>query len=116
MKLVLVTIAPALLAAASVAAAHPGHNSLMMGTLKAVAEESITLEFRDPATLQLRRVKIVVNADTKLRVGKEPIESIDTMIGAHVAVSVNHEEGPNGEYYLATEVRFDKPKDTGKSY
>ena len=104
-------MAAALLAAAPLAVAHPGHSSLLTGTLKSVAEDAITLEFRDNATLQLRRVKILVNEETKLRVGKEPIDSLETMIGTHAAVVVNHEEGPRGQVtYHAREIRFDKPK------
>ena len=104
-------MAAALLAAAPFAAAHPGHDSVKTGTLKLVADDAITLEFRDTATLQLRRVKILVNEETKLRVGKEPIDSLETMIGTYAAVAVSHEEGLRGEViYTAIEIRFEKPK------
>jgi hypothetical protein len=110
------TLAPvliaALLSAASASAAHPGHGSdVLTGTLMSAAEDAITIEFRDLATTQLRRVRILVNEDTKYRVGKEPIDAPKSMIGAHAAAIVDYEESPTGEViYRATEVRFRKPK------
>lgn len=110
-----IIMAAALLAAAPVAAAHPDHGSLLTGTLKEVAEDSITLEFRDTATLQLRRVKILVNEETKLRVVKEPIDSLEGRIGTYAAVAVSHEEDFRGDVtYTAREIRFEKPKNKEK--
>jgi len=116
MTFVHVMMTAALLAAAPGAAAHPGHGlEALTGTLKAVAEDAITLEFRDTATMQLRRVKILVNEETKFRVGKDPIDSPETMIGTQATVVVDYEEGPTGEViYRATEIRFKKPKKKDK--
>lgn len=108
--------AAALLACVTVATAHPGHGSdLFVGTLKAATDETITIEFRDMTAMQLRRVNILLTEDTTFRIGKEPIESLDGMIGAHAAVAVDHEEGPTGEVtYRAREIRFRKPKNKDK--
>lgn len=102
----------ALLSGAPASAAHPGHGSkVLTGTVKAAAEGAITIEFQDVATMQLRRVRILVNEETKLRLGKEPIESPESMIGADATAVVDYEDGPTGEViYLATEVRFRTPK------
>lgn len=111
MTLAALTIA-ALLSAPSVATSHPGHGSkLLTGTLKTVAKDAITIEFLDPATTQLRRVRILVDEDTKYRIGKEPIEEPESMVGLHAAAAVDYEEGPTGKViYRAREVRFRKPK------
>lgn len=111
MTLVPLTIA-ALLSAVPVAGAHPGHGSkVLTGTLKAVAKDAITIEIRDLATLQTRSVRILVDEETKYRVGKEPVEALGSMIGAYTVAVVDYEDGQRGEViYRATDVRITKPK------
>lgn len=109
-------VAAAALLSAPAPVVHPGHGSdRFVGTLKSVNEDDFTLEFRDLGTMALRRVRILVTEETKFRVGKEPVDSLEPMVGMEAEVAVNYEEGPTGEtVYRATEVKFSKSKKDDK--
>ena len=102
----------ALLSVSSVLLAHPGHGSTVVtGTLTAVAADAVSIDVRDLASLTMRRVRILVNEETKYRLGKEPLDSPRSFIGAQVVAAVNFEEDVKGDnIYLATEIRITPPK------
>lgn len=108
----MVILLAALLVTVPVEGRHPGHGSkVIMGTLKSVTSTAVTLEVRDPATASMRIIQILVDEDTKYRLGKEPVETPASQIGTRAVAVVDYEEGPNGEVvHRATEIRFTKPK------
>jgi hypothetical protein len=94
------------------AGAHPGHGStLLVGTLLSIASDAVTIEVRDVASLTTKRVRIVVNRDTKYRQGKQRVLLSESYVGSRVEVLAEYEEGPRGDTtYLATEIKLPKPK------
>ena len=94
------------------AGAHPGHGStLLVGTLLSIAPDAVTIEVRDLASLTTKRVRVVVNKDTKYRQGKQRVLLSESYVGSRVEVFAEYEEGPRGDTtYLATEIKLPKPK------
>lgn len=94
------------------AIAHPGHGSkVVLGTLKDATREAIVVEARDAANGSLNRVRILLLPDTRFRIDKEPLPSLDGMVGQRAIVSVDWEDDERGGQTLrATEVRFSRPK------
>lgn len=91
---------------------HPGHGSkVVLGTLKEVTPEGIVVEVLDSGSGGLARVHIDLEAETRFRIDKERITSIDGMIGERAIVSVEWEdEVSGGQRLTATEVRFRRKK------
>jgi hypothetical protein len=96
----------------SPALAHPGHGSkVVLGTLKEVTRDAIVVESVDPAAGGTVRVRVRLPAGTRLRIDKEPLASLDGMIGQRAIVAVDWEDDDRGGQVLtATEVRFTRPK------
>ncbi|MBP7777633.1 MAG: hypothetical protein KA371_10925 [Acidobacteria bacterium] len=94
------------------AGAHPGHGSLaLVGTLAGVEADHIAIDVREAGSGVERRLRVGVNADTKLRLRKETIASLTPWIGASVVATVDYEEGPDGQtVYRATKVQVTPPK------
>lgn len=92
--------------------AHPGHGSkVVLGTLKEVAHDAIVVEARDMTTGTVNRVRILLQTDTRFRIDKEPLTSLQGMAGQRAIVSVDWEDDDRGGQTLrATEVRFTRPK------
>ena len=94
------------------ALAHPGHGSkVVMGTLKEVSRHAIVIETRDAASATITKVRVLLQPDTRFRIDKERLQSLDGMVGQRAIVSVDWEDDDRGGQTLtATEVRFTKPK------
>ena len=75
------------------ALAHPGHGSkVVLGTLKEVTRDAIVIESVDPAVVGTVRVRVRLPAGTRLRIDKEPLASLDGMIGQRAIVTVDWED------------------------
>ena len=94
------------------ALAHPGHGSkVVMGTLTEVTRDAIVIETRDAASATITKVRVLLQPDTRARIDKERLQSLDRMIGQRAIVSVDWEDDDRGGQILtATEVRFTRPK------
>ena len=101
-----------LLASPLVAREHPGHGSkVVLGTLKEVTTDAIVVETRDAGGGGTTRVRVQLQPDTRFRIDKERLTSLDGMIGQRAIVSVDWEDDDRGGQTLrATEVRFTRPK------
>jgi len=91
---------------------HPGHGSkVVLGTLKEVTPEAIVVEVLDPGRGGTARVRVLLQPDTRFRIDKERLTSLDGMIGQRAIVSVDWEDDDRGGQTLkATEVRFTRAK------
>ena len=92
---------------------HPGHGSkVVLGTLKEVARDAIVVEVLDAGGGGTTRVRLQLQPDTRFRIDKEHLTSLDGMIGQRAIVSVDWEDDDRGGQTLkATEVRFTKTKE-----
>ena len=97
---------------AALLAAHPGHGSMaLVGTLVSVTETSIRLDVRDVASASTRRMDVKLSPDTKLRVAKATVPTLDVWVGASVVVTVDYEEDVDGRtVYTADKVQITPPK------
>ena len=100
------------LAAPLEAREHPGHGSkVVLGTLKQVTADAIVVEALDAAGGGTTRVRVQLQPDTRFRIDKERLTSLDGMIGQRAIVSVDWEDDERGGQTLkATEVRFTRTK------
>ena len=91
---------------------HPGHGSkVVLGTLKEVTREAIVVEVLDTGAGGTTRVRVQLQPETRFRIDKERLTSLDGMIGQRAIVSVDWEDDERGGQTLkATEVRFTRPK------
>jgi hypothetical protein len=91
---------------------HPGHGSkVVLGTLKEVAKDAIVVEVLDPAAGGTSRVRVLLQEDTRYRIDKERLASIEGLIGQRAIVSVDWEDDDRGGQTLrATQVRFTRKK------
>jgi hypothetical protein len=110
--LTIVLAALVCLTAPRAADGHPGHGSkVVLGTLKEVARDAIVVEVLDTGAGGLTRVRVQLQPDTRFRIDKERLTSLDGMIGQRAIVSVDWEDDDRGGQTLkATEVRFTRPK------
>lgn len=100
------------LAAPVTAREHPGHGSkVVLGPLKEVTPDAIVVEVLDTAGGGITRVRVQLQPDTRFRIDKERLASLDGMIGQRAIVSVDWEDDDRGGQTLkATEVRFTRAK------
>ncbi len=98
--------------AAPVLHAHPGHGSkAVVGVLKAVSRDTIAIELFDPATGGLTRVVVKLESDTRLRLDKQPLPSLEPYIGHRVSAVVDWEaDGRGDETMTAVEVKVARTK------
>ena len=91
---------------------HPGHGSkVVLGTLKEATSEAIVVVHLDAATGGISRVRVRLQDDTRFRIDKERLTTLDAMIGQRAIVSVDWEDDDRGGQTLtATEVRFTRAK------
>ena len=99
------------LAAPTGAREHPGHGSkVVLGTLREVTPSAIVVEILDPGRGGTAKVRVQLQPDTRFRIDKERLLSLDGMIGQRAIVSVDWEDDERGGQTLkATEVRFTRP-------
>lgn len=97
---------------ALVATEHPGHGSkVVLGTLVDVKADGIVIEALDPAAGGRTRIPVKLDGKTRFRIDKEPLASLDGMVGQRAVVSVDWEDDDRGGQTLtATEVRFTRKK------
>jgi hypothetical protein len=90
---------------------HPGHGSkVVLGTLKESTPDAIVVAVLDPGGGTLR-VRVELQPDTRFRIDKERLASLDGLIGERAIVSVDWEDDDRGGQRLtATEVRFTRAK------
>jgi hypothetical protein len=91
---------------------HPGHGSkLVLGPLREVTRDAIVVEVLDTGGGGTTRVRVQLQPDTRFRIDKERLTSLDGMIGQRAIVSVDWEDDERGGQTLkATEVRFTRVK------
>jgi hypothetical protein len=91
---------------------HPGHGSkVVLGTLREVTPDAIVVEALDGGGGGTTRVRVQLQCDTRFRINKERLASLDGMIGQRAIVSVDWEDDDRGGQTLkATEVRFTRAK------
>jgi len=99
-------------ASAVVPAGHPGHGSkVVLGILREVTRDAIVVEVREIGAGGTSRVRVLLTEDTRYRIDKERLTSLDGQIGQRAIVSVEWEDDERGGQTLtATEVRFTRPK------
>lgn len=93
------------------ALAHPGHGSkAVVGTLKEVSPEAIVIEVLDPGA-GVTRVRVKLERDTRFRLDKEQLPSLEPFIGHRVSAAVEWEDDERGAQTMtATEVRVARAK------
>jgi hypothetical protein len=91
---------------------HPGHGSkVVLGPLREVTPDAIVVEVLNTSGGGTIRVRVQLQRDTRFRIDKEPLFSLDGMIGQRAIVSVDWEDDERGGQTLtATEVRFTRAK------
>ena len=92
--------------------AHPGHGSkAVVGTLKEVSREAIVIEVLDPGAGGLTRVLVKLDPDTRFRLDKEQLPSLQPYIGHRVSAAVDWEDDDRGgQTMTATEVKVARAK------
>jgi hypothetical protein len=100
------------LAAPVRAGEHPGHGSkVVLGTLRDATREAIVVEALEVGGGGTTRIRVQLQPDTRFRIDKERLTSLDGMIGQRASVSVDWEDDERGGQTLkATEVRFTRAK------
>jgi hypothetical protein len=91
---------------------HPGHGSkVLLGPLREVTPEAIVVEVLDAGGGGTTRVRVQLQPDTRFRIDKVRLPSLDGMIGQRAIVSVDWEDDDRGGQALkVTEVRFTRAK------
>jgi hypothetical protein len=91
---------------------HPGHGSkVVLGPLREVTRDAIGVEVLDTGGGGITRVRVELQPDTRSRIDKERLTSLDGMIGQRAIVSADWEDDERGGQTLkATEVRFTRAK------
>lgn len=91
---------------------HPGHGSdVVIGPLREFTLEAIVVEVFDTGGGVTTRVRVLLQPDTRFRIDKERVTSLNGMIGQRAIVSVDWEDDDRGGQTLtATEVRFTRAK------
>ncbi len=91
---------------------HPGHGSkVVLGALREVTPDAIVVEALDAGGGGTSRVRVQLQPDTRFRIDKERLTSLEGMIGQRAIVSVDWEDDERGGQTLkATEVRFTRAK------
>jgi hypothetical protein len=92
--------------------AHPGHGSkAVVGTLKEVSGEAMVIEVLDPGAGGLTRVRVKLERNTRFRLDKEALPSLEPFIGHRVSAAVDWEDDERGAQTMtATEVRVARAK------
>lgn len=91
---------------------HPGHGSkVVLGPLREVTRDAIVVEVLDTGGGGTTRVRVQLQPDTRFRIDKERLTSLDGMVGQRAIVSVDWEDDERGgQTLMATEVRFTRAK------
>lgn len=88
-------------------ASHPGHGTkAVVGTLREVTRAAIVIEVLDSGTGGLTRVRVQLQRDTRMRLDKEILPSLEPFIGHRVSATVDWEDDDRGgQTMMATEVK-----------
>lgn len=88
-------------------ASHPGHGTkAVVGTLREVTRAAIVIEVLDSGTGGLTRVRVQLQRDTRMRLDKEILPSLEPFIGHRVSATVDLEDDDRGgQTMMATEVK-----------
>lgn len=94
------------------AVAHPGHGSkAVVGTLKEVRRDVIVIEVLDPGAGGLTRVRVKLEPDTRFRLDKEVLPSLEPYVDHRVSAAVDWEDDDRGgQTMTATEVKVARAK------
>jgi hypothetical protein len=92
--------------------AHPGHGSkAVVGILKEVSRDAIVIEVLDSGSGGVTRVRVELEPDTRFRLDKERLPSLQPYIGHRVSAVVDWEDDDRGGQKLtATEVKVARAK------
>ena len=92
--------------------AHPGHGSkAIVGILKEVSRQAIVIEVLDSGAGGLTRVRVRLERETRLRLDKEQLPSLEPFIGHRVSAAVDWEDDEHGGQILtAREVKVARAK------
>lgn len=83
----------------------------MTGTVRTVQKDRIEIETFDDTLLQRRSVWILLDAKTKLLLGKNRVDALDLVSGHRVETAVRSEHARDGAIQLrAVQVRVNEPK------
>jgi hypothetical protein len=102
----------ALLATFVPVAAHENHALIVIaGTVAAVETGRLQLDTFDRTTLQRKKLWLLIDAKTRLRIGKERVETLDLRPGHQVDTVAQSEDTPDGSLrYRAIQIRLNQPK------
>ncbi len=105
-------LAHTVLALSLAAAVHPGHGStVLLGTLRTVSSSSIAVDVRDDGSGTIRTEQLLVDSQTKYRVGKDPVSDPSPYVGSRVTVAADYDTDVAGRVeYRAVEVVFSPRK------
>ena len=81
------------------APAHPGHGEVVLHSGEVVAIEAprVQLEVFDKAAVALRKIWVVVDAQTVVRIGKARLKAADLRVGQKVDFAGETDEDPDGK-------------------
>lgn len=108
----LAVLVAAFVLVAPLALAHPGHGSkAIVGTLKDVTRDAIVIEVVDPSAGGVTRVRVKLQRDTRFRLDKEQLPSLEPFVGHRVSAAVDWEDDDRGgQTMTATEVKVARAK------
>jgi hypothetical protein len=85
---------------------HPGHGSkVVLGPLREVTRDAIGVEVLDTGGGGITRVRVELQPDTRSRIDKERLTSLDGIVSADW-----EDDERGGQTLKATEVRFTRAK------
>jgi hypothetical protein len=108
----LVALSVLLAALPAAALVHPGHGEVVLysGQISAIEIQRVELEVFDKAAMATRRLWVVVDAATVVRVGKAKLPVTDLRVGQKVDFAGETDEGPDGKPLVRAVTFRVKPK------
>lgn len=105
-------VVAAIVSAVTLVAAHPGHGEVVRhtGRVTAVQDARVELEFFDAAATAIRRMWVVTDGQTVVRVGKARLAVDALRIGQNVEFAGETDEGPDGKPMVRAVTFRVKPK------
>ena len=98
-KVIQIAIAIIVVLFAVRASAHPGHGDPVMvsGTVTAIEAKRVQIETLDRASATIKKVWVVIDDKTVVRVGKARLTATELRIGQNVDCAGETDLGPNDE-------------------
>ena len=89
----------ALLICSITAVAHPGHGDpvVFSGTVTAIESNRVQIETMDRASVMMKRVWVIVDEKTVVKVGKERLTAAALRVGQRLDFAGETDLGPNDE-------------------